>query len=257
VSQPKVSIVVTTYHEKTRPYLDLCMESIRRLDYPKELLDVVLVSRRGYAPRFEGVHTVWPPPSEFHNPVGLNFGFKQTAADSKFILMLNDDTILTRDCLKNMVTAAGDAEVIMNPISPCDNYWKYQLHFGFKKDGEINILNDRFYRYEQLAPFADELMAAESVYAQGVIHTDMLCLYASLIPRKVWERIGEFDENFKTGQDDYDYCLRARALEIPRVILLNALIWHFGGVTAQSTLNDQIRLDNIAYFEKKWPGEKL
>ncbi len=255
--KPKVSIIVTTYKESTRRYLDLCIKSIRALNYPSDRLDVVLVARRDYAPEYAGVRTVWPDQQSFHNPVGLNYGFASADSDSDHYLMLNDDTVLTRDSLARMVELAGDSELIMCPISPCDNYWKYVLHFSLQSGLERIALNDRFYRYDDLKEHHDGMINAESAYPQGLLVTDMLCLYAALIPRKVWQKVGEFDEHFLTGQDDYDYCLRARALDIPRVIALNALIWHFGGVTADSTLDPSIREKNIAYFKSKWPGEKL
>ncbi len=254
---PKVSIVVITYLERSKQYLDLCIESIRRLDYPAEQLEVILVGRKSYAPTYDGVRTVWPEPEEFGNAVGLNYGLSLTDPSSTHILMLNDDVILTRDSLKNMVAMAGTDDMLLMPISPCDNYLKYSLHFPFEHLGAAHALTERFYRYDDLAPYAGSLMRARSIYPQGAIVTDMLCLFCCLIPRSTYEKIGAFDEGFKTGQDDYDYCIRARQLNIPRLIALNVLVWHFGGVTADHTLTPEVRMANIEHFKAKWPGEKL
>lgn len=253
----KVSIVVNTWSEKAKPYLDLCIESIQALNYPKEQLDVVLVGRKSYAPEYAGVKTVAPESDQFGNEFGQNFGVMHTNPESKYLFLINDDVCLTRDSLKNLVEIAGDQDMILSPISPCDNYWKYHLHFGFPYKGELKFLTERFYRLEQLAEYRENLISAHSIYPQGLLITDMLCLFAAFIPRSTWEKIGPLDENFDTGQSDFDYCLRARELNIPRLIALNSLVWHFGGATSAESHTDERREKNAAYFRSKWPGEKL
>lgn len=253
----KVSIIVNTWSPEALRYLSLCMESIRALDYPKELLDVVLVGRKSYAPEYAGVKTVAPDSDAFGNEFGQNFGVQHADPDSKYLFLINDDVCLTRDSLKNLVELADDQDMILSPISQCDNYWKYQLHFPIQHEGQTLFLTDRFYRLEQLEQYRASLMSAQSIYPPGVIITDMLCLFAAFIPRSTWEKIGPLDENFDTGQSDFDYCLRARELNIPRLIALNSLVWHFGGATSETSHTDERRKKNTAYFQEKWPGERL
>jgi GT2 family glycosyltransferase len=253
----RVSIVINTWSPAAKPYLDLCVESVRRLNYDQAALDVVLVGRKSYAPEYDGVKTVAPDSDSFGNEFGQNFGVAHTDPSSEYLFLINDDVCLTPGSLKNLVQMTSDSDVLLSPISPCDNYWKYQLHFPIKHEGETILLTDRFYKLEQLEECREALLSAESIYPQGAILTDMLCAFALFLPRKTWARIGPLDENFHTGQSDYDYCLRARALDIPRVIALNSLVWHFGGVTSEGTLNERARLANVEYFQKKWPGEKL
>jgi hypothetical protein len=33
---------------------------------------------------------------------------------------------------------------------------------------------------------------------------------------------------------------------------LHALIWHFGGTTSQTTMNNPLRLQSLEYFRQKW-----
>lgn len=251
---PKVSLIVVTYLEKNQRYLDLCLRSIENLDYPKDSFETIVVSSGAYVPKIpdcaKQVHNI----NDMHYPEAINFGAENTSLDSKHLLLLNDDTLLTKDSLKNLVHQVGDAECIVGPTSNCDNHFKYHLALGYRKPDSNNLiqLDKRFYRYDDWAPIADELMNAESIYPSGFISQEFVCFYATLIPRKVWDKIGPLDRNFKTGQDDLDYCLRAKENKIPVVIALHALIWHFGGTTADEVLTNSIRNENIEYYKKKW-----
>lgn len=253
----RVSILVNTWSPSAKSYLDLCMRSIFALNYPKDQLDVVLVGRKSYAPEYPGVKTVAPDSDQFGNEFGQNFGVAHTDSTSEFLFLINDDVFLTKNCLKNLVDiASGDTDMLLMPISPCDNYWKYSLHFPFQHQGQTMLLTERFYKYDQLAPYAEALMNTDSLYPQGAIFTDMLCTYALLLSRRTFERIGPLDEGFDTGQSDYDYCRRAEALNIPRVIALNALVYHFGGATSETGHTLERRVRNARYWKSKygeWP----
>lgn len=215
---PRISIIVTTYLEKTKPCLDLCMRSIGELNYPKELLEVILVGRRGYAPTYPGVSTVIPPEESFGNPRGLNFGIECASEESQYFFILNDDVLLTNDCLLNMIKVA-QPDLIINPI--------------------------------ELQPVSGNITPASS-RTHGLVGQDHLCMFATLIPRLVYEKIGGFDERFKTGQDDIDYSWRAKQANVYLVLCLNSLVWHFGGTSANTTISNKMRVENVEYFKSKW-----
>lgn len=248
----KVSIVVTTYLESTKKYLDLCIASIHNLNYPKELLDIVLVGRKGYLPQYPGVRTICPEEESFHNSVGLNCGFKATHENSKYILMLNDDVILTKNSLSHLVNAVGDKKVMANALSPCDNGTTYEMAMGYQKNDQIVWFEKNQHRYEDFHPEDFYyIMNSDSLCPPGVIYASWLCQYATLMPRSVISDVGFFDENFKTGQDDLDHCIRAAKRGYRFVTVTSALIFHFGGTSAQSTLNIDLRVKNIEYFKSK------
>lgn len=253
---PRVSVVVTAYLAESRPYLENCIASIRNLDYPQELLDVILVTPTWFKPEFENVRTVHPCYGAYHNPPAINYGASLASKDSKHLLLLNDDIILTRDSLKNMVITAGDADVILSAISNCDQGDMYQLMFP-------HGLEKRQYRLDEISHLVPEMMNASSPYPWGLIFPRMLYLYANLIPVKVWnsvtggttpDAIG-FDTNFETGADDVDYCLRAQKHGVKLAICLNSIIWHMSGASADKTLgplDSDKRVATQKYFEKKW-----
>lgn len=250
MSLPRVSICITTWLEKNSHYLDAAIESIYRLDYPRELLDIVLVGKKSYKPIYPGVQTVAPDSDKFGNAEGVNFGVKHCHPDSEYLLLLNDDVILTKNCLSNMINAS-QGQSIVNATSPCDNRSAYFLQFGFVHQEQALRIDGSSFRYDDLKPYLSSLMSAQSLYPAGVILQDTLCMFATLVPRQVWNKLGPLDEAFKTGPDDIDYSIRARKHRVPLLIALDALIWHFGGVTSSETLTDAKRVENVEAFRLK------
>lgn len=244
----KVSIIVTAYLQESKPYLDACIQSIHNLNYPKELIETILVCPTWYQPKYDNVTTVTPCMGAYHNPIAVNYGMNQASKDSKYLFMMNDDVILTRNSLARLIEAAGDADVCLSPISNCDNYGHYQLQFP-------GGLTERQYRIEQIKHLIPDMLASDSLYPTGFIFPQTLYLYANLFPRKVWEKVGGFDENFKTGFDDTDWCMRAQRAGVRLAIAMNSLVWHCSGASADTTmgkLDSDVRAENEKYFRTKW-----
>lgn len=249
---PKISIVLVTYLESSKPYLDACVKSIEGLNYPKENLDLVLVSSGEYRPPSpfkKHVHSS----ARMHFPEAVNLGVEHTDISTEHILILNDDTILTPDSLIGLVDVAQNKNCIVGPISPCDNYMAYQLQFYYwENETTPRPIFNRFHRWDDFKDKTEMLNRAKSIYPAGAIARPFICFYAVLIPRAVWFKVGQLDPNFKTGQDDIDYSYRVKQNGFGVYIALHSLIWHFGGVTADQTLTTEIRKGNIEYFRQKW-----
>lgn len=249
-----VSIIIVTWDPKNKKYLDLCIESIRRLDFPKEEFEVILVARNGYLPQYEGVKTCAPEEDHFYPARAVNYGyFIAEHSKPKYYFVLNDDVILTRDSLKHLVEGVGDNNIMANAVSPCDNIWS-NYFLGIKFGDRFVPSDVRSFAYEDMDLYGGVkgIMHSSSLYGPGWIKQPFLCIYATLIPRMLREAVGDWDEGFKTGQDDLDYSLRAQRAGFLTVSILNALVWHFSGVTVTGTLNLKIRQDNVRYFRDKW-----
>lgn len=255
----KVSIILTTFLPKSKRYLDLAIRSIENLDYPKELIEVILVGKKSYQPHYVdrpfNIRTVAPDTDEFYNAFGLNYGFTHADPESQYLFIMNDDACFTRDSLRLMVECAGDHKVFVQPLSPCDNHRLYSLAMGYMKNGTLKQLNDRHYVYEQLENDIPEMLNAQSFYPPGILRNEFHCMFATLIPMQAYRDIGPWDDKFKTGQDDLDYSLRGSQKGYQCITALNALIWHFGGVSVNTgTLTPELRKSNLAYFKEKWGG---
>jgi N-acetylglucosaminyl-diphospho-decaprenol L-rhamnosyltransferase len=76
-----------------------------------------------------------------------------------------------------------------------------------------------------------------------------------LVHRRVFEAVGNFDENFcKGGNEDDDFFRRARLAGFKLAMTGGAYIHHFGGVTQLAIIevNGSHREETIRYFRAKW-----
>lgn len=238
---PFVTIVVTSYLEESRPYLDLCLESIKNLYYDQ--FEVIIVTPPWYKPQGHGFRVEHPTMENYNNAHALNFGTSLASPNAKYYLHLNDDVILTRHCLKNLVQASGLLEdrALLMPIGN-DQQGRYFLgvHGGIGP-----------YRIEQLKDTTG-MMNVQSPFGFGVFFFDTLCLYACLVPRNLFSGVGPYDEA-RQGQTDIDYCLRVTRSGYWNGIVLNSLVYHAGGVSAELTHTPQSRAESLASFKQKWP----
>src|SRR6478736_211630 len=255
---PFVSILVVTYLESNQKYLDLCLDSIENLNYPKDRMEVILLSSGEYELMFkESLITVHSHmKTQQHYPESINRGASLADEKTDHYFILNDDVILTKDSLKELVETIGPMECVAQPISNCDNHMRYELQFYAGANSlsvPASALLKRFYRYEEdTKDFWQALKYSRSVYPRGILLQEWVAFYATLIPKKVWDKVGPLDPKYKTGQDDIDYCRRAKALKIPAVVCLSSFVFHFGGVTADQVLDWDTRSYNINYYKEKW-----
>lgn len=251
MNKPLVTIVCATYLEENDRYLRTALKSIENQTYKN--IEFILVSSGEYEPKdlpdwVRHIHHS----KRHHYPEAINSGFKYASKDSKYYFMINDDVIITKDAIENMVGVIGESEIVLNPISNCDNGFKYHLVMGFFKNGDFIPMKQRFYRYDDLKDNHLDLMDTHSLYPWGIVAQDFVCFYATMMPKTVWDKVGGLDNEYQTGQDDVDFSLRAKKIGIPCGIALNALIWHYGGATADIALTQENRAFNIDYFKKKW-----
>lgn len=246
----KVSIICATYLKENERYLKLAIDSIVNQSYTN--YELIVVSSGEHTPEVPHWVKHLHHNDRHHYPEAINSGVKLADPNSKYYLIINDDVIITKNAIKNMVDVAQDNDIIINPISNCDNHAKYNLIFGYHKNGNFTPLPNRFYRFDDTKNDHDYMMNAESIYPPGFISQDFVAFYATLFPKKTWDKLGGLDPEFKTGADDVDCSYRARDLKIPCGFALNSLIWHFGGTTADLALTPEIRRQNIEYFAKKW-----
>ncbi len=250
-----ISIVIPTYLPSNQRYLDLCLRSIDNLDFPKDQLEVIVVSSNGFRPVVPDYVIKHYVEERLHFASAVNLGIKNCSPESTHYFLVSDDVILTRDCLKEMLHNTQGRDYIMQATSNCDLGCKYSLVMGLKEDDGIIGVDSPKYHYEHLEPYFDRLMNATSFYPRGLIRYEYLCFYAVLIPKGVVEKIGLLDETFKSGQEDVDYCKRAYAADIPCGVVLSAVIWHFSGVTADLVMTKALRDENKDYFKDKWNEE--
>ena len=144
------------------------------------------------------------------NNIGMKYAQQQKA---DYILLLNPDTVLDKDCLKRLMEKANQ-KTILQPLV---------LLYKNRKTDLVNtaggVLNYLGFGYcgSYRAPASKFKEEKEIPYASGA---------CTLIPVTVLNNIGLLDESFFMYHEDTDLCWRARIAGYNIKLIPEARIWH-------------------------------
>jgi GT2 family glycosyltransferase len=178
---------------------------------------------------------------------GENLGFArannigiQAASDADYVVLLNDDTVLTRGWLTRLLRHLDDPAVgLVGPVTNCAAN-EAQINTGYQ------ALDD-------LESFAESYCRARVGRAFDI---PMLAMYCVAMRKSLIDQIGLLDERFETGMfEDDDFSLRARRAGFRIVCAEDAFVHHWG--RASFSRMDQRQYDrlfdaNRKKFEAKW-----
>lgn len=232
MTEPLVSIIVTSYCPESKHLLDLCMRSISNLSYKN--IETIIVGRPSYLPEYENARTITPPEYEFWNGHGINYGVEHSRGEYLFIV--NDDCILTKDCIQLLVARAEHGLNVMPAGNDQQGRYVAQCLPQLPKSNHIGF-----------TAWTDDF---ENPYPPTLLFADTLCLYAHMVSRELWNKVGPMDDN--SGLIDIDWCLRVRQAGHMNAIELSSLVWHFGGQSVVHTLDNPKRLKQREQFQAKW-----
>ncbi len=236
------SIVILSYNQVD--YTKQCLESIRKYTvYPYEIIvvdngsdvetveylrkqqDILLVrneENRGFAG-------------------GCNQGIEMSSG--KYIMLLNNDTIVTKNWLNNMVELLeSNSEIAM--VGPLTNstVGKQMINVPYGND------------MEAMQKFAENISSNRRSRPWKTLRLVAFCL---LIRRSHINEIGMLDDNFKIGNyEDDDYCIRTLLAHKSMFICRNSFIHHFMNISfnKNNLPREEIMLTNKIKLENKWNG---
>lgn len=201
-----VDIIVPTYDNPQ--YLEQCIESIKACtDVP---YNIIVIDAKKEGTNFSQ---------------SMNLGIKRGSAP--YICFLNDDVIVSKGWIKPLIEQIKGKVAFSNPLSNCDKGWLH--NYDLRVDG-ISLL-----------PGAHKIgsINPKSIhnFKSGSIKTytrPWVAFFATMTSREIVEKIGLFDEEFKTGSEDLDYCTRANKLGYTCAINEASFVFHYGGVSRKA-----------------------
>lgn len=225
----KVSLVIPVYNQLA--YTRMCLESIRKT-VPADV-EIILIDNASTDGTAEFLATLGGV-SVISNVENLGFagacnqGIR--AATGEWIVVMNNDVLLSTGWLAGLITAARRFELDM--VSPAI------------REGEHN------YDIEEYARLLTSRM--EGVIRRG--RPNGICF---MTHNKVFDTIGIFDENFRIGQyEDKDLFLRAARAGFRLGSVGSSFLHHFGSMTQNSIRAAKAvkpyALENRSYFIRKW-----
>jgi GT2 family glycosyltransferase len=167
-----------------------------------------------------------------------NMGIKESKG--KYIIFLNNDTIITRGLIKGIVRYLEDKEVGM--VGPVTN----------------SIFNEAKVEVTYSTPDGLEDFAEQYTLAHGgeSFEIKTLALYCAGIRREVMDDVGMLDERYKVGMfEDDDYSLRLRHRGYKVLCARDLFVHHYGMASFSKLKNEEylkIFIENKKRFEEKW-----
>ncbi len=238
--EPECSIVILSFNQME--YTEKCLDSIREytedvryeiivvdnnsntetVDYLKRQKDIILVcnsENKGFAG-------------------GCNQGIEKSKG--KYIVLLNNDTIVTHKWLSNMLTVfKNDNEVSL--VGPLTNntVGKQMIKISYADD------------VDEMQKFAYQI--AETTTKPW--RTLRLVAFCVVIKKEVFDEIGYFDTDFLIGNyEDDDFNIRCILAGKKMCICRNSFIHHFMNISFKNNnlSREKIMFENKLKLENKW-----
>lgn len=237
-----ISVIITHHLNENQNLLDWCIESIQKQDIEKEIIVLADTINEPSVP--SGVILHYATDGSLDMPCKMiNAGFRRASKQATHFFYTNDDIIVGKDCIAGLKASSGNDKIV---TAVCNS-------------DDINILSQEEWpkdpvetnKLVRLSHIRDKIHAYKPG-SQTVLATNRLYMASFMLPRAVYERIGDFDEYFQVGWEDEDYCLRAAMAGVQLGIDTSCYTFHVGSATVKKNRNQDRDKRNHEYFYKKW-----
>ncbi|MBW4437907.1 MAG: polysaccharide pyruvyl transferase CsaB [Pleurocapsa minor GSE-CHR-MK-17-07R] len=242
----RASIVVVTF--KNAEYTRLTIESIlEKTTYPnyeivvvdngleKTVIDLLAQLQKTQASKVKIVYNGRNLGFARANNIGIQF-----AEDSEYIVLLNDDVIVTQGWLSKLIRHLRDTGIgMVGPVTnSCGNEARIEVPYH-----NLNEIDDFAKRYTQ-------------AHQGDTFEIPMLAMYCVAMRKTVVDEIGDLDERFGIGMfEDDDYAQRLKQAGYKIICTRDVFVHHFGRASF-SKLGDvnyfKIFEQNRRKYEQKW-----
>ncbi|NOV04240.1 glycosyltransferase family 2 protein [Paenibacillus planticolens] len=236
------SIIIVTTNAQ-RQHLQNCIESI--YEHTPEPFEIIVIDNAStddtaqYLKELTGKIRYRILTSNLGFAGGTNQGLRMARGAN--LLFLNNDTIVTKDWLKNMLACLYSSEKF-GLVGPMTNYIS----------GE-QLLETTYASTEEMHRFA---AAFNQSNADKWHVSTRLTGFCVLMRRGGFERLGYLDEGFEIGNcEDDDFGLRARMMGLELVIAKDTFIHHVGSVTIKALGEqrfEEVYGRNLEFYARKW-----
>ena len=241
----KVSIVIVSFNNTD--YLKACIESIiNKTSYPA--YEVVIVDNGSKQDTVSYIKDVAAKYTDIIKPVfsDKNLGFAKANnlgiknASGKYIVLLNNDVLVTRGWLWGLLRHLKDPSVgIVGPVTN-----------SIGNEARINV---NYKDISQMDSFADEY--ARHHYGKS-FEINTLAMFCIAFKKSLIDKIGLIDEQFGLGFfEDDDFSHRIQAAGYKTICAEDVFVHHFGSISfkmLKSGEYKELMESNLRKFENKW-----
>ncbi|GIW61551.1 MAG: hypothetical protein KatS3mg089_0403 [Patescibacteria group bacterium] len=233
--KPLVSIIISNLNG--REWLDQCLKSLRYQTFDN--FEIIMVDNVSKDDSVAFVKKNYPEVRVIENKQDLGFSGGNNVgvqyAHGEYVLLLNNDTRVTKDYLKNFIKAfqeiprlgAAQSKMILmkdpNKLDACGAYWTdttFLYHIGYLQDQNLKKFN---------VPFPVFTNKGASM----------------LIRKDLINKIGLFDDDFWCYYEETDFCHRVWMAGYECWYYPKAVMYHAMGGTTLRFKNDYIQFHNF------------
>jgi GT2 family glycosyltransferase len=249
---PTVSIIIVNFNG--RHHLKACLTSILKLNYPQNLIEVIIVDNNSTDGSIELLQSKYSFVKLIRN--SKNEGFAKPsndgarAASGEYVAFINNDMRVQKDWLIELVNSLKNnnakcaGSVILN--------WNGQL-LDFA-GGSISFygMGYQYNFHEDISDLKEQLLQDKEVL--------FACGGAMLVDRSIFLSTGAFDEDYFAYFEDIDFGWRLRVLGYKTVISAKSRVFHKHHSTGSKFSFDSMKVlyeRNKLYTIYKNYGEEL
>ncbi len=219
----KVSIIIPNYNGQK--YLGECIDSLLHLDFPRESYEIIVVDNSSSDNSSEFILSMYPDVimieagKNLGFASGCNLGIKKSRGE--YIVLLNNDTVVDTNWLKELVAVAdGDDDIA---IAGSKLLYKHNPN---EIQNAMSYLTDKGDGGDMGSHQPDEGQFDSTREAMAV------CGASMLIKRSLIEEIGALDEDFFAYYEDMDLCYRTRLYGKKIVFVPRSIVYHVHAATS-------------------------
>lgn len=246
--KPLVTVIVPHHMNENDSYLQWCLVSV--LASVGVDIEVICISDAPECPNVPDRVTLVHNHALNNVTKKWHYGVKMADPASKYMMIISDDVMVSKYMIEELAATASDAGVILGPASNCDSTTRYRAQFALSRDDGTVIPLGVKCSLEEIAGLEQKVID-HPVSQRILIDPGWISFYCTMIPKRVIELVGDFDEKLDVRYNDVDYCERARKIGIPAMIHLGVFALHFGDRTLpKCTTQDEYASADRAWFDK-------
>ena len=243
-----VSVIIVNYN--TKDLLRDCINSVK--EQTKDVSFEIIVSDNGSSDgSIEMLRSEFPKVIVLGNKDNLGFGKANNRgaeiANGKYLFLLNSDTILLNNAIKEFYDYAEKNEKLLLGSYLYDKDHKVTVSYG-KFASRLIMLKRIIY---VIFPFMLKLRlkAKPLVITPIEKDVDFICGADLFLEKKIFEELEGFDENIFMYCEDEDLCLRALKKDYKSRVIITPKIIHLEGKSSKiSKVKRNIMLKSFKYY---------
>lgn len=249
--KPLVSIIILNLNGKK--FLEGCLSSLKVQSYPN--FEVIIVDNGSTDGSVQFVRENFPDTIIIENKENLGFAMANNQgikiAKGKYIALLNNDTVVDRNWLKNLVTVAESSPEKIG-------MWAGKI-LSIENPGIIDSVGGLVISNDGIAKGRGRLEEDIGQYdREEEVLIPSAC--AALYRKEIFDEVGLFDEDFFAYCEDTDLGLRARLAGWKTISVPKAIVYHhYSGTTGRyaSSKAYLVERNHVWVAIKNFPPSRL